>query len=389
MVLSRHTHSLLTQKNGSKVTSTLRTQSQDSKSTGDGDLVRTGPVRTMTKSNCRKQDFCRFLRIQTFRHKKTHQTKTETNNQTQTTKFRTMTIEELEDESPYRHSLETKRSVSDLTETFHKFGFLVLKQALPANALQEWHSFGQDYFDKCFESLYERGHTQHAKHKTDDGDYVLGLGAKHGFREIVMRSPGRYELSLLNFRDQAPATSDVLEPLSRLIPSLLGHLQMDNLKLCHLSLLVATPGSDQQGWHADGGHVNVTQHEPCHVLNVFVPLQDVTLQNGPTEFRPGTHYHTRNLAPMMLAAKCRNTLKPPYMATLEVGDVCIFDYRVLHRGSPNRSLEQNRNFLVLTFSQPWFEDILNFPKRTMMEQAEAPQMESKNDDDDDEKATGD
>jgi hypothetical protein len=288
--------------------------------------------------------------------------------------------EELDDESPYRHSLETT-SVSDLTEAFHRDGFLVLKQALPTNALQEWQSFGQDYFGKCFETLYERGHTQYAKHKTDDGDYVLGLGAKHGFREVVMRSPGRYELSLLNCRDQAPVTSNVLEPLSRLIPSLLGHLQMENLKLCHLSLIVATPGSDQQGWHADGGHVNITKHEPCHVLNVFIPLQDVTLLNGPTEFRAGTHYHTRNLAPMMLAAKCRNTLKPPYMATpLQVGDVCIFDYRVLHRGSPNRSPDQNRNFLVLTFSQPWFTDVLNFPKRSMMEQEEASAEKEPSDD---------
>ena len=300
----------------------------------------------------------------------------------------------MEDESPYRYSLETT-SVSDLTEAFHRDGILVLQQALPATALEEWQSFCQDYFGKCFETLYERGHTQHAEHKTDDGDYVLGLGAKHGFREIVMRSPGRYELSLLN-EEQAPATSNVLEPLSRLIPSLLEHLQMDTLKLCHLSLLVATPGSDQQTWHADGGHVNILEHEPCHVFNVFIPLQDVTLENGPTEFRPGTHYHTRNLGPMMLAAKCRKTLKPQYMATLQVGDACIFDYRILHRGSPNRSRQQNRNFLVLAFSQPWFTDVLNFPKRSMMKQAEAPQMESSNNDnnddiddndDDDEKAT--
>ena len=29
--------------------------------------------------------------------------------------------------------------------------------------------------------------------------YTLGLSAKHGFEEIVMRSPGRYEISLLNY----------------------------------------------------------------------------------------------------------------------------------------------------------------------------------------------
>lgn len=152
------------------------------------------------------------------------------------------------------------------------------------------------------------------------------------------------------------------------------------LKLCHLSLLVATPGTGDQTWHADGGHVRLDAHLPCHCFNVFIPLQDTPHCMGPTEFRPGTHYLTRNLAPMMLAAKCRKTLRSPIWPALKLGDAVLFDYRVLHRGraylcndgvggngppSPPPFATANRSYLVMTFCQPWFRDVLNFPKRSM------------------------
>ena len=53
------------------------------------------------------------------------------------------------------------------------------------------------------------------------------------------------------------------------------------------SVVVNMPGGSAQAWHVDGAHVSTTKHLPCHVLNVFVPLIDMTLELGPTEFRPG------------------------------------------------------------------------------------------------------
>ena len=47
------------------------------------------------------------------------------------------------------------------------------------------------------------------------------------------------------------------------------------------------PGAGDQAWHSDGAHVSLSKHLPCHVLNVFIPLVDLTLELGPTEFRPG------------------------------------------------------------------------------------------------------
>lgn len=277
--------------------------------------------------------------------------------------------------------------------SFENDGFVVLPQGIPLYLLQEWRDFGDDYFRRCFEVLHQMGHTsapfhQVTKNNQEGGrqnyEYVLGLGAKNGYREVVMRSPGRYELSLLNLHPQEfekvsnssinmPDTTCILKILEPLLPRLLGKqgdtrtdTSSTNIKLCHLSLLVATPGSADQGWHADGGHLSVLKHFPCHCFNIFIPLQDVPAEMGPTEFRPGGHYLTRNLAPMMLAAKCRKTLRSPVCPSLKLGDVLLFDYRVLHRGRANNTL-QNRNVLVMTFCEPWFEDVLNFPKRSMLE----------------------
>jgi ectoine hydroxylase-related dioxygenase (phytanoyl-CoA dioxygenase family) len=70
----------------------------------------------------------------------------------------------------------------------------------------------------------------------------------------------------------------------------------------------------------------------------------------------------------MLASKCRGTLRVPVWPPLQQGDAVCFDYRILHRGRANTT-DQNRLVLVLTFCEPWFTDVLNFPKRSMKKPA--------------------
>ena len=43
-----------------------------------------------------------------------------------------------------------------------------------------------------------------------------------------------------------------------------------------------------------------------------------------------------------------------------VGDIIVFDYRVVHRGMANAATAA-RPVLYSTFSRPWFRDALNFP----------------------------
>lgn len=164
----------------------------------------------------------------------------------------------------------------------------------------------------------------------------------------------------------------------------------DEFYLANFSLLISTPGSTTQSWHCDGGHTSLQTHNPCHCFNVFLPLVDVPMAMGPTEVRPGSHVHTRNLAPMLLAARARKTLRAPVIPLLRRGDALLFDYRILHRGRANGSeavdedgdddlngSERNVTFvgsgkdrpvLVMTFAKKWFVDVLNFPKRSIFQE---------------------
>jgi hypothetical protein len=260
----------------------------------------------------------------------------------------------------------------DILESFERDGFVVLKSIVPLNLLKEWQGFADLYWKEIFATLLNHGHISFPSHyQLDDNgcrQYTLGKGIKNGFREIVMRSPGRYELSLRHLSaNKHPSLEKLTGLLSKVVPSLLNLEGWDDLRISNLSLIVSTPGSLQQSWHADGGHLSLTEHLSCHCMNIFIPLVEVTEVNGPTEFRPGTHFHTRNLTKMMLAAKARKTLRTPVAPLLSVGDVVMFDYRVLHRGQANVSTtnSENRTILCLTVSQPWFKDVLNYPTRSI------------------------
>ena len=97
-----------------------------------------------------------------------------------------------------------------LVEQFARHGFLTCRQVLPRDQVMAWSErYGSSHFFKnMFEELYRHGHTpfpQHGRRRNNNNDnnntppsndyeYALGRGVRHGFREIVMRSPGRYEI---------------------------------------------------------------------------------------------------------------------------------------------------------------------------------------------------
>lgn len=268
-----------------------------------------------------------------------------------------------------------------LRDRFSKDGFVCIRQALPPECLDEWRAVFTELWSFLFHELFEYGHTPFPMDSclsgADERKYALGLGVKNGFQEVVMRSPGRYELSLLNhdwFTDQRGGfglLDQLKSQLVSFVPSLLGKTSWNELSIANLSFVVSTPGATKQGWHADGGHVSLEEHKPCHCFNVFIPLQDMpSMDWGPTELRPGSHYYTRNLAPMLLAARCRKELRPTLAPLLQAGDILAFDYRILHRGLANATEHQNRPVLVVTVCEPWFEDRLNFPKKSLYECAE-------------------
>jgi hypothetical protein len=138
------------------------------------------------------------------------------------------------------------------------------------------------------------------------GGGAAGLAAEPVFRyrEICWRGTGRYDVQV----DRACepwrgllAGAGGPGPAGFLAPLLERALGAD-YKLLFLGVVVARPGAEDQGLHADGGHLFRAPREAggaaadgyapplaCHCLNVFLPLVDLTPELGPTEFYPGSH----------------------------------------------------------------------------------------------------
>ena len=142
---------------------------------------------------------------------------------------------------------------------------------------QEWiaerHASASVIFSQCLEMA--------AKHP-----HGLDVGMEHGFAEGVQRAKGRYDI-LYGFN----GNSEFMQVDERLRPVLAQILNARRLLLFN-GLLHSEPGSNEQLWHADGEHLFPgTPHSylPVHSLNVFVPLVDITKDNGGTEFVLGSH----------------------------------------------------------------------------------------------------
>ena len=260
-----------------------------------------------------------------------------------------------------------EQHLSCLKSSFDEDGFVILDSLLDEDTVMRLREAASFNFEECFQRLCDNGHTPFPTYRDTNCDgnenrYAISKGVTGGFKEIVMRSPGRFEMPF--GCDREPFSNDAImnnDVLLRIVDALFSG---NDQYLCNMSIVNATPGSADQGWHADGGHLNLQAHEECHCFNVFVPLVDVDVALGPTELRPGSHYLTRNLAPMMLAAKARGKLRKPVMPLLRAGDALLFDYRILHRGRANIS-DVDRPILVMTFAKRTFKDRLNFPSKSI------------------------
>jgi hypothetical protein len=193
---------------------------------------------------------------------------------------------------------------------------------------------------------------------------ALEQGTKGGFAEVVQRSEGRYEMNYgmtegvfddAEFVDNAWLRAFVSEAIGG-----------PEWELNRRSLLISFPGAEGQQWHVDGDHLVKRRHAPAHAINAFVALGDITLDMGPTELRPASHFLTRKLFKMMMLARARKQLHAPVMPTARSGDAVIFDYRTLHRGTANSS-DRPRAMLELVFFRKGYSDLLNFPKRSVMD----------------------
>ena len=163
-------------------------------------------------------------------------------------------------------------------ELFHSDGFVTLENVLDISLIEKLFQLSNDNFDEIMKIIQLK-------------DLAFGIGAKFGFKEIVQRHTGRFEMPYKMDNDLINQVSN-----NHTIRSLVEDILGADAVIINKSVVMCMPGAQNQAWHSDGSHVCVDKHLPCHVLNVFIPLIDLTKELGPTEFKPGLYRHSINIS---------------------------------------------------------------------------------------------
>jgi hypothetical protein len=173
-------------------------------------------------------------------------------------------------------------ATADDINKFHEDGYMVLKDVLPVDIINEALVAATNNFNSCLALIAER-------------NLEFGMHAKNGFKEIVERNENRYEMQY--GMDESPIfQSPVImnnEKLTAVLDGIFGQDVEDGAsssgassgdsdagdasmnrswRLCSRSIVLAKPGALEQQWHVDGAHVDVHTHRPCHVLNVRIHI---------------------------------------------------------------------------------------------------------------------
>jgi hypothetical protein len=175
-----------------------------------------------------------------------------------------------------------------------------------------------------------------------------------GFDLFRERGRGRYDMELPVLEEpRFMFLTDIKKaPWMPIVREILGK----DVMLIHKGMFLSMPGAAPQPYHQDGVHLTTHYQKPCHAINVFVPLIDMTMQHGPTEFCLGSH---------LLGNEDfdRDFCVTP---VVPAGTPVVFDYRLGHRGLGNQAITC-RPILYCTYARAAdgkeFRDSVNFSRK--------------------------
>tara|TARA_A100001037_G_scaffold304295_1_gene340645 strand:- start:674 stop:1243 length:570 start_codon:yes stop_codon:yes gene_type:complete len=124
--------------------------------------------------------------------------------------------------------------------------------------------------------------------------------------------------------------------------------------------VTSLPGSKDQELHLDTsplyGGSDIGADIPSCCLTLVLPLVDMNWQNGSTAFYPGSRRAITADAPD----------GSPVAPEVGVGSALLFDARVWHGGTANRS-GAPRPVLYHSHHRPWFRDSVNFGQQVPLD----------------------
>jgi hypothetical protein len=119
--------------------------------------------------------------------------------------------------------------------------------------------------------------------------------------------------------------------------------------------IVSLSGAEEQHTHRDSPLLfsnDISPLLPAHALNCGIPLLEMNELHGTTALFPRSHRW-----------KELDDKAPTQAPVVPIGSCIIWDFRLYHRGLPNRS-DQARPLLYATYARRWYQDPGNFEKAT-------------------------
>lgn len=176
-------------------------------------------------------------------------------------------------------------------DSFEKMGFIVLKG-------DENLSISEDYLKGGNEAV-----------KTLLNEYLelaqikggLGLRKEGGFRELVQKDVGRYDLNLdhlipstnesiqRNLSEAEQNMKNILIYVEQRIRCTLPLILSDQYIINAFGSVISFPGTEAQRWHVDVSHLfqapvsSALGSLPAHFVTIFCPLYAFSEEIGPTE----------------------------------------------------------------------------------------------------------
>jgi len=170
------------------------------------------------------------------------------------------------------------------------------------------------------------------------------------YDDVLMRGNRRLQITI----DLRPPFNDPqLFANPYLLPMIEAALDRDFV-LGGYGIVCSLPEAPAQQRHADGGFLfpgsGIDRMLPTSAITVGIPLLEMNDVHGTTALWPGSHLDVTRVSE-------KEGIEP----VVREGSCVLWDYRLSHGGTPNRSAVP-RPLLFVTYCRPWFVDYGNYGK---------------------------
>jgi hypothetical protein len=285
----------------------------------------------------------------------------------------TVDIPKIEDEVDEDKVISAMRLFSyHCDEVFREKGVILMRKRgqgiIPRQTLEALATEAKTIEGEICNRLDEKGKLWQVGNNDVCDMKSLELEQTHSFQydEVASRCLGRLDIrhgmERPPFSQQSVISNQFLMPF---IKSILG----EGSKLLYAGLILSFKNSADQPWHQDGDRLFQSNEFPDgkgidfppYAVNVFIPLDNVKVELGPTEFCVGSHIESKAQAILQQLSSGSYESDEVIAPLLNFGDALIYDYRICHRGTRNLAeMNKTRPMLYLMYARPWFHEHLNF-----------------------------